>query len=125
MVSAEVMEQARAVRETARRSAPRVASTDLTRKVTWWKQTLPTAGIIEITDRGDTSAWMLSDTAMQAIVEEHEALEREIEELRVRALFAAREDYTELKTGDELATAVADEARSHGSALWEAIHAGD
>ena len=125
MASTELMEQARTVRESVRRAAPRIASTDLARKVTWWKQTLPEAGIIEITDRGDTSAWMLSDAAMQAMVAEHEALERELEELRVRALFAARKDYTNLQTGEDLIAAVANKTSDHGSALWEAIHAGE
>lgn len=90
MAPLELLERATGVSNRAQKSA-RMSVTDLARGTDWRKR-LPEEGIIEVTDRGDTTAWLVSDQDMQALIESLALLEKELEQAQVAAIFATRED---------------------------------
>lgn len=89
MAPIELLERATGISSRAQKGA-RMSVTDLARGTDWRKR-LPEEGIIEVTDRGDTTAWLVSDQDMQALVEGFALLERELEQAQVAAIFATRE----------------------------------
>ena len=82
----------------------RISVTDLTRGKDW-RSMLPEAGIMEVTDRGDTAGWLVSDSDMRAMVEDYNRLEEELERAQIAAMFAEREASHPL-TGNDLAAGV-------------------
>lgn len=81
-------------------SRPKISVTDLARNKSWREQ-LPESGVIEITDRGETAGWLLSDQDLTALVEGYAYLEQLVEQQQVAALFEARPD-SQAVAGDEL-----------------------
>ncbi|NHM16340.1 hypothetical protein GMI69_06665 [Eggerthellaceae bacterium zg-887] len=77
---------------------PRITVTELSRSTDWRSQ-LPSAGIIEVTDRGDTAAWLLSDQDLRALVDGYVQLEEELEQAQIAELFESREDASPLSGG--------------------------
>lgn len=88
MAPYDVLERADNVRSTVQ-GHKRISVTELSRGKDWRSQ-LPEAGVIEVTDRGDTTAWLVSDADMQALVEGYRYLEEELERMQIAALFEAR-----------------------------------
>ena len=84
---------------------PRISMTDMARD-TSWKKTLPEKGIIEITERGDTCAWLVSDESMAALMEELAELEAAVEYYEVQNIVARREADFQPMSGDELLRAL-------------------
>ena len=100
---------------------PRISMTDMARD-TSWKKTLPEQGIIEITERGETAAWLVSDESMEALMEEFAELEAAVEYYEVQHIIAQREaDYRPL-SGDELLQAIDAEWAKREEESGEPIH---
>ena len=59
---------------------------------------------MEVTDRGDTAAWLLSDEDMKAILDGYTYLEEELESAKIAAMFKVREG-SSIKSGAELEAA--------------------
>ncbi|MBQ9042578.1 MAG: hypothetical protein IJ111_07155 [Eggerthellaceae bacterium] len=81
-----------------------------------WRERLPEEGVIEITDRGGTAGWLLSDEGMRALVEGYAYLEEEVERAQIAAMFEARRDSRPL-TGEELESAVLETYRARKDEL--------
>ena len=100
MASTDVLERIGAMREASRGRA-RISVTDLARG-NEWRTELPEVGVMEVTDRGETAAWLLSDEDMRSLMEGYSLLEEELEQAQIAAIFAAREEYRDLRSGDDL-----------------------
>lgn len=118
MAPMEVLERATGVSRRVRRS-PRISVTELSRSTDWRKR-IPEDGIIEVTDRGDTTAWLVSDDDMQALVEGFTLLEEELERAQVAAIFDTRGDARPV-SGDQLREQVRDIFETRKHALKEII----
>lgn len=68
----------------------RMSVTELSRGTDWRKR-LPEEGIIEVTDRGDTAAWLISDDDMQALMQSYALLKDELERTQIDAIFETRD----------------------------------
>ena len=101
---------------------PRITMTDMARD-TSWKKALPEQGIIEVTERGDTAAWLVSNDYMAALMEEIAELEAAVEYAEVSRIVEAREPGFRPLVGDELRQAIGAEWASWGAAQWESAHA--
>ena len=97
----------------------RISVTELTRGKEW-RERLPESGVIEITDRGDTAGWLVSDDDMAAIVESYAYLEEQLEQTQIAAMFSTRSD-ARPQSGDELATSVANAFDARKSALRSVV----
>ena len=100
----EVLDRAGSVRDTVL-GRSRISATDLARSKEW-RERLPREGVIEVTDRGGTAGWLVSDEDMRSLVEGYAYLEQEVERSQVAAMLDARRDSKPL-SGDSLAAAVA------------------
>ncbi|WP_080799512.1 hypothetical protein [Arabiibacter massiliensis] len=105
MAPQEILNRASNVRDLVS-GRPRISVTDLSRSKDWRAQ-LPEAGVMEVTDRGDTAAWLLSDEDMRAILDGYTYLEEELERAQIAAMFKAREGSV-AKSGAELEAAAMD-----------------
>lgn len=90
MTPYDVLDRASAVRDVVV-GTPKISVTDLSRSKDW-RSRLPEVGVMEITDRGDTAGWLVSDADMNALIEGYTYLEEELEKAQIAAMFAARED---------------------------------
>lgn len=90
MTPFEALERADALRE---RVAPRqrISMTELVRDKSW-RDELAANGIVELTDRGETTAWMVSDDEMQALMKAYTLLEERVERSSLAAMIEARKD---------------------------------
>ena len=86
------------------RKIPRVTYTELARGKEW-REELPECGIIEIVDRSETSAWLVTDEYLYGIVSLVDELLDEREERQIQDMLAAREGYQDWREGEELASA--------------------
>ena len=93
----------------------RISVTELTRGKEW-RRRLPESGVIEITDRGDTAGWLVSDDDMSAIIEGYAYLEEQLEQAQIAVMFSTRSDARPL-SGEALAAAVGDAFDARKSAL--------
>ena len=100
---------------------PRISMTDMARD-TSWKKTLPEEGIIEITERGETAAWLVSDESMAALMEELAELEAAVEYYEVQHIAARREAGFRPLSGDELLQAIDAEWAKREEASGEPTH---
>lgn len=100
---------------------PRISMTDMARD-TSWKKTLPEQGIIEVTERGETAAWLVSDENMTALMEELAELEVAVEYYEVQHIIGQREGEFRPLSGDELARALEAEWAQWGETRWESSH---
>lgn len=114
MSPAELLQRADAVRDAASKRT-QISVTELSRSKAW-RNELSHAGVIEITDRGNTAAWLVSSEDMRALIEGYVRLQKEAEQAQIDALFASRPD-TEPLTGNALRTA----AREHLDARLDEI----
>ncbi|WP_165055397.1 MULTISPECIES: hypothetical protein [unclassified Adlercreutzia] len=118
MAPMELLERAAGVSSRVSRDS-RISVTELSRGTDWRKR-LPDEGIIEVTDRGDTAAWLVSDKDMQALVKRYSLLEEELERAQISAIFRTRED-ARPKTGNELKQAARAAFAKRGQELSEII----
>ena len=98
------MAGALATLEGALGSVKRYGVTEIARSKEW-RANLPQEGCIEIVDHADTVGYILSPEYAAELAETTRRLEEQVERASVEAMFAARETYTDLKSGHELADA--------------------
>ncbi len=104
-------------------SAPeRVGVSEFARSKDWRKR-LPESGCFEVIDRSGTVGYMLAPDYAAALSERLSALEAELEQMQVSAIFAARSGYDDLRSGEDLKSAALDYFDEHGDALSEAAGA--
>ncbi len=97
----------------------RISATDLARSKDW-RERLPEENVIEITDRGGTAGWLLSDESMRALVEGYAYLEEEVERAQIAAMFGARRNSKPL-SDDELQAAVVKTHRARKDELRKIV----
>ena len=117
MTPVATLERVAEVRSAVNRK-PRISMTDMARD-TSWKKTLPEQGIIEVTERGETAAWLLSDEYMKALLEEIAELEAAVEYFETRGIVAQREGDFHPLSGSELAKAIDNEWPRQGERVSE------
>ena len=82
------------------RKIPRVTYTELARGKEW-REELP----IEVVDRSETSAWLVTDEYLYGIISLVDELLDEREERQIQDMLAAREGYQDWHEGEDLASA--------------------
>ena len=85
------------------RTTPRIGVTDLQKDTRGWRRKLKASGLIEITDRNSTAGYLVSVETIQRLAQDFEEQERLIEEQAVQAMFNARSDVADWKSGITLA----------------------
>ncbi len=80
----------------------RVGVTALGRS-TQWREELEKLSAMEVTDRDQTAAILLSPDAFKAILTYLDQVDREREQLQLEVLFEARKDMNDWDSGDSLA----------------------
>ena len=80
------------------RKTPRVTYTELARGKEW-REELPECGIIEVVDRSETSAWLVTDEYLHGIISLIDELLDEREERQIQGMLAAREGYQDWREG--------------------------
>lgn len=85
------------------RRIPRVTYTELARGKEW-REELPECGIIEVVDRSETSAWLVTDEYLYGIISLVDELLDEREERQIQDMLAAREGYQDWREGEDLAS---------------------
>ena len=90
MAPQETLERIEGVRSAVSGRAT-ISVTELSRS-SEWRERLPEAGVMEITDRGGTAGWLLSVDDMLALIDGYTYLEEQLERLQTAALFSTRED---------------------------------
>jgi hypothetical protein len=81
----------------------RIGLTDLTRSK-GWRDDLTAYDIMEVVDRNDTTAYLVSLEGMRALMDEIDSLEEEIERMQIDMLFAKRQQMNDWSSGKSLAT---------------------
>lgn len=83
-----------------------------------WRKELPEVGLMQVTDRGETAGWLISQEDLDAIVYAVISLEEDLEERSIAALFAARPpEKMEWKSGKELAEGAMRYFEEHGDEI--------
>jgi hypothetical protein len=85
------------------RTTPRIGITDLQKDTRGWRRKLKASGLIEITDRNSTAGYLVSVETIQRLAQDFEEQERLLEEQTVQAMFNARLDVADWKSGITLA----------------------
>ena len=84
---------------------PRIGVTDLSKNTKGWKKELKDKGVLEITDRNDTTGYLISKDKLNELVTELEKQENLIEELTIAMMFDERASSAKWQSGKKLATA--------------------
>lgn len=87
-----------------RQQTPRIGVTELAKDTNGWRSKLIKNGIMEITDRNSTAAYLISTESLENILNQFEEQEAAIEELSVASMFDARANTANWKNGAELAS---------------------
>lgn len=119
MAPAEVMERLNHFKKAARPSG-QITVTELARGKDWRRE-LPKVGMMEVTDRGETAGWLVSQEDLEAFVYALVDLEKEVEDLSLAAMFEARA--TEGQHNWESGTQLAEDAKSYLDADGDKIMA--
>lgn len=82
-------------------STKRIGVSELARSKSW-RDTLPERGCFEVVDRSGVVGYMLAPDYAEALSEKLTELEEQIEKNQIAAMFKARKDRTNIKTGSEL-----------------------
>lgn len=103
MAPAEVMEKLDRFKKASQPSG-HITVTELARGKDW-RRKLPEVGMMEVTDRGETAGWLVSQEDLEAFVYAVISLEQEVEELSLAAIFGERLSAgpSEWKSGTQLA----------------------
>ncbi|PJM74861.1 hypothetical protein [Bifidobacterium simiarum] len=112
-----VKERAEVLREAAEPGS-RIGLTELARSSAW-RSTLKKRGLLEIVDRTDTAAYLVSVDAMNEMLDSINALESEIERVTTQQLFIARGEREHWQAGDELEREAQDNLRRRADAIRE------
>lgn len=115
------LEKADELRAQAKGGA-RISLTDLARGKAW-RDELPVRGIIEITDRSDTAGWLLSDEYVNDLLSLIDCLLADQERRQIDEMLAARSDYNDWRSGDELAALALKDLENRMPAMAEAVRA--
>lgn len=81
---------------------PRLTYTELARGKAWRAQ-LPECGVMEVTDKGETSAFLLSGDYMYALVSLLDEVASEYEQGQIDQMLAVRANYQNWQQGEQLA----------------------
>ncbi len=84
-------------------SRSRISLTELARS-TKWRDQLAEQGVLEIMDRTETAAFLLSPTDMDTLLDAIAELEAQVEQAEVEALVSCRATRNNWQTGDVLAS---------------------
>ena len=98
------MAGALATLEGALDAVERYGITEITRSKEW-RTKLAEVGCIEVVDHADTVGYILSPEYAAEVVQTTAQLKQQLEQASLEAMFAAREGYTDLRSGQELADA--------------------
>lgn len=86
----------------------RISLTELARS-SGWRKVLQSTGIIEVMDRTETAAFLVSREGMAGLLEIIDALEEQLEMADISALASARAERTRWMSGEALADVAWDE----------------
>ena len=81
----------------------RIGVTELAKDTNGWRAKLAENGLLEITDRNSTAAYLISADELENILTRFDEQEAAIEELSVAAMFDARAASARWISGDDLA----------------------
>ncbi|RSX52237.1 hypothetical protein D2E25_1650 [Bifidobacterium goeldii] len=113
------LDHAEALRQ-ANEPGGHITLTDLNRSNAWRSQ-LADNGIVEVMDRNDTAAYLLTPQALYDLVDAVRERDAEIETMSVRAMFEARKHRTDVKTGSELREAAQESLARRLTMLHEVL----
>ena len=88
---------------TLRQQTPRIGVTELAKDTNGWRSKLAKSGLMEITDRNCTAAYLISTEGLESIMSQFEEQEAALEELSVAAMFDARANSAKWTSGAKLA----------------------
>ncbi|MCH9276436.1 hypothetical protein JS533_009185 [Bifidobacterium amazonense] len=100
----------------------RISLTDLNRG-TAWRSDLANNGILEVMDRNDTTAYILTPQALYDLVDEIRKAESAAETLEIGRIFADRPDDAPASSGDALAEAALREFATHSGDMMKFVNA--
>jgi 5'-deoxynucleotidase YfbR-like HD superfamily hydrolase len=104
-MTAPIRERAEAMLEASREDS-RVSLTDLGRSNAW-RRKLSSKGVLQLMDRSDTAAFVVSVDAMNDLLDSLDEYESQLETASVRDMFEARKHRTDIKSGNGLRDAAA------------------
>lgn len=81
----------------------RIGVTELSRNTEKWKKQLKSSGILEVTDRSGTAAYLVSESSIKDLADTIDEQAKTIERLSMEAMFESRTDNGEWESGSELA----------------------
>ena len=87
---------------------PRIGVTELSRSADNWRRRLASSGVLEVTDRSGTAAYLVSEDSMRSIAEAFAEQEQELEQLSIAAMFDTRGDDGDWLSGDALSDAASE-----------------
>ena len=80
----------------------RISLTELTRSK-GWRDDLVNCDIMEVVDRNDTAAYLVSPEGMRALLRTIDLLEEEVERTQIYLLFSSRQQMNDWSSGERLA----------------------
>lgn len=101
-------------------SGVRVGVSEFARSKSWREQ-LPAVGCFEVVDRGGVVGYMLAPEYARAVSDRLVELEEQAEQAQIAAMFNARRDYTDIKTGKDLAASSLEYFDKNIDALLEIV----
>lgn len=122
MAPAEVIERLDGLKK-ASKPVGHITVTDLARSKEW-RTELPKVGVMEITDRGQTAGWLVSEEDIEAIVYAVIDLQEELEKASMEAMFQTRphDDLESWKSGKELESEALAYFDEHGEEIMAVVH---
>lgn len=122
MAPAEVIDRLDGLKR-APKPAGHITVTDLARSKEW-RTKLPQVGMMEITDRGQTAGWLVSEQDIEAIVYAIIDLQEELEKASMEAMFQTRspEGAGAWKSGKELESEALVYFDEHGDEVMAILH---
>lgn len=116
----EVRERAEAMREAAA-SGSRIGLTELSRSNAW-RKALEERGVLEIVDRVDPAAYLMSVDAMNELLDTINELEARLEHESLQAMFSSRQDREERwQSGQSLVADAKAYLHEHGDSLTQLL----
>lgn len=87
-----------------------------------WRRKLPEVGLMEVTDRGETAGWLVSQDDLEAFIHAVISLEEDLEERSLAALFGARPpERIDWKSGEELAAGALEYLDTYGDEMMAIV----
>lgn len=107
----------------AAKAQPRVSVSSLARSKDW-KERLSKEGLIEVLDRGDTCAWLVSPESMDALMAGYASYRDELEMASLKAMVDTRTLGRTALTGEALSAAAKDYLLSNLGEMERVVNAG-